>query len=129
MNAPKLALSIRQPWAWLIVNGFKDLENRNWRTHFRGRIFVHAAKGMTGAEYGDCREFALRIRPAIPFPEFDDLPRGGIVGAVDVTGCVCDSPSPWFVGDFGFTLANPELLAFRPSRGALGFFKPEEFAR
>lgn len=30
-------LSIRQPWAWLIVNGYKDIENRTWPTHFRGK--------------------------------------------------------------------------------------------
>jgi hypothetical protein len=31
------ALSVRQPWAWLIVNGYKDVENRSWTTHYRGR--------------------------------------------------------------------------------------------
>ena len=48
------ALSIRQPWAWLIVNGHKDIENRQWRTHFRGKIYVHAAKGMTRGDYLAC---------------------------------------------------------------------------
>ena len=36
------ALSIRQPWAWLIVNGHKDIENRSWRTKYRGPFLVHA---------------------------------------------------------------------------------------
>ena len=44
------ALSIRQPWAWLIVHGRKDIENRSWRTKFRGRFLVHAAQGMTRRE-------------------------------------------------------------------------------
>jgi hypothetical protein len=35
-------LSVRQPWASLIVNGFKDVENRTWPTRYRGRILVHA---------------------------------------------------------------------------------------
>jgi hypothetical protein len=35
-------LSIRQPWAWLIVNGHKDVENRSWHTDFRGRVYVQA---------------------------------------------------------------------------------------
>ena len=35
------APSIRQPWAWLIVNGYKDIENRDWTTNFRGRVYVH----------------------------------------------------------------------------------------
>jgi hypothetical protein len=38
------AISIRLPWAWLIVNGFKDVENRSWRTRHRGTILIHASK-------------------------------------------------------------------------------------
>lgn len=38
------ALSIRQPWAWLIVNNHKPVENRSWPTSFRGRFLVHAGK-------------------------------------------------------------------------------------
>src|SRR5215472_1457845 len=38
------ALSVRQPWAWLIVNGYKPVENRNWLTKFRGRLLIHAGQ-------------------------------------------------------------------------------------
>lgn len=48
---PAVALSIRQPWAWLIIHGGKDIENRTWPTRFRGRVAVHAGKGMTRDEY------------------------------------------------------------------------------
>lgn len=37
-------LSIRQPWAWLIMTGLKDIENRTWNTDFRGRFAIHASK-------------------------------------------------------------------------------------
>lgn len=37
------SLTIKQPWASLIVEGIKDIENRTWKTHFRGRIYVHAS--------------------------------------------------------------------------------------
>jgi ASCH domain len=37
------ALPIRQPYAWLIVNGHKDIENRAWPTKFRGRVLIHAS--------------------------------------------------------------------------------------
>ncbi|HDU8694716.1 TPA: ASCH domain-containing protein, partial [Morganella morganii subsp. morganii] len=40
------AISIRQPWAWLIVNGHKDIENRSWRTKYRGQVLVHASQGV-----------------------------------------------------------------------------------
>jgi hypothetical protein len=41
MNTIK-ALSIRQPWAWLIVQGDKDIENRS--TTYRRRVLIHAGK-------------------------------------------------------------------------------------
>ena len=38
------AITIKQPWASLIVAGIKDIENRTWKTSFRGRVLIHAAK-------------------------------------------------------------------------------------
>ena len=34
---------IRQPWAWLIVNGYKDVENRTWVTRYRGMLLIQAS--------------------------------------------------------------------------------------
>jgi len=39
-----IALSIQQPWAWAIIHGGKDVENRTWPTKFRGRFLVHASR-------------------------------------------------------------------------------------
>lgn len=36
------ALTIRQPWAWLVVNGYRDIENPKWATHHRGPLLIHA---------------------------------------------------------------------------------------
>lgn len=36
-------ITVKQPWASLIVEGIKDIENRTWKTNFRGRVLVHAA--------------------------------------------------------------------------------------
>ncbi len=47
------ALSIMQPWAWLIVNGHKDIENRNWPTRFRGPVYIHAGKKIDGDAASD----------------------------------------------------------------------------
>jgi hypothetical protein len=114
------ALSIRQPWAWLIVNGHKDIENREWRTNFRGRIYVHASKGMTQDEYAI--GYVIAEENSVKLPAFKDLQRGGIVGAVTITGCVSKSDSPWFFGPYGFELSEPESLPFVPAKGSLGFF-------
>ena len=114
------ALSIRQPWAWLIVNGHKDIENRSWPTRFRGTVLIHAAKGMTTAEYNDAYLFALD--QGITIPHFNNLERGGIVGQATVTGCCDGGLSPWFFGKFGFELADAKPLPFLPYKGQLGFF-------
>lgn len=130
-----LAISIRQPWASLILHAGKDIENRTWPTKVRGRVLVHAAKGMTHEEYEDAMEFAFDIvgqrKSTIggktrTFRElgfaFEDLQRGGIVGSVEVVDCVQQTDSPWFVGTHGFVLRNPEVLSFTPWKGRLGFF-------
>jgi hypothetical protein len=116
------ALSIRQPWAHLIVHAGKDIENRDWFTRLRGRILVHAAKGMTRDEYADVREFCDRSGNAI-VPDFDALQRGGVIGSVEIVDCVEHSESRWFFGRYGFVLRDPRPLPFIPYKGSLGFFE------
>lgn len=137
MSAPTVALSIRQPWASLILKCGKDIENRTWPTKFRGRILIHAAKGMTRGEYEDAIDFAVSAIRSDPKNAgatktrtlrelgfaFEDLPRGGIIGSVDIVDCVQESESPWFMGTHGFVLRDPQPLPFQPFKGALGFFQ------
>lgn len=117
-----LALSIRQPWAWLILYAGKDIENRDWPTKYRGPFLIHASKGMTRDEYENGVNTLEEIRPSLALPPFADLPRGGIVGSAVLADCVRESDSPWFFGDFGFVLRDATPLPFRPYKGALGFF-------
>lgn len=114
------ALSIRQPWAWLIVNGHKDIENRTWPTRMRGEVLIHASKGMTRDEYEDT--FDLALEQGIQLPPFEFIERGGIVGLATITGCVTESESPWFFGPQGFLLRDAKPLPFVPFKGMLGFF-------
>ena len=54
------ALTLRPHWAWLVVNGYKDIENRSWRTRLRGRVWIHASSSpVTKAEY---ERFQLKAR-------------------------------------------------------------------
>lgn len=128
-DLPRLALSIRQPWAWSILRAGKDIENRDWPTRLRGPICIHAAKGMTRDEYEDCLATAHAISRTTPFPTGltlpspADLPRGGIVGTAEIVDCVSDSESPWFFGRYGFVLRQVKPVDFIPVRGALGFFE------
>lgn len=126
-----LTLSIRQPWAWLIVQGFKSIENRDWQTKVRGKFLVHASKGMTKAEYEDCLDLCKAISRTHPFPagtilpSFDRLERGGIVGMTEILDCVAESDSLWFSGKFGFVLGKARTLPFMELKGRLGFFQAE----
>lgn len=121
------ALSIRQPWAWLIVNGYKDVENRTWSTNVRGSVLIHAAKGMTDAEHDEALAF-IRSKHSISnlasiVPKQHELERGGIVGVATLVSCSQNYPSPWFTGPYGFGLQLARPLPFRPMRGSLGFFE------
>ena len=122
-----MALSIRQPWAWLIVNGHKDVENRTWPTQFRGRFLVHAGKTMTRREY-EVIQLAIIFGQAIGIagirlPRMQDLLLGGIIGEVELVDCSRSCMSPWHTpGQWGFVLKNARVLPFSACKGRLGFF-------
>uniref|UniRef100_A0A193SBM5 ASCH domain-containing protein n=1 Tax=biofilter metagenome TaxID=1070537 RepID=A0A193SBM5_9ZZZZ len=136
-----MCISIRQPWAWLIVrpdlagearaqgaaNGeLKDIENRTWPTRYRGPLLIHAAKGMTRAEYEDAQDPLYHAGgPVITLPAFDQLQRGGIVGVAALVDCVPPAlrESWWHMdSQFGHRLAGVRPLPFFPCKGALGIF-------
>lgn len=115
------ALSIRQPWAWLIIQGYKDVENRSWSTPIRGPFLVHA--GQTFDEDG---YIWVKAHTDITLPAREEFARGGIVGRAEIVDCVSRSRSVWFSGPFGFVLKNAAPLEFTPLKGKLGFFEVKE---
>ena len=121
------ALSILQPWAWLIVNGWKPVENRTWQTRFRGPLLIHAGKRW-GREQRDDLAWVRLCFPHIHLPAEFEL--GGIVGSATVTDCVSDMDSRWFFGPYGFVLSDPRAFnRVVPCKGALGLFNvPPEVA-
>jgi len=135
VTIPDIALSVRQPWAWAIIQAEprKDIENRTSAAVGKGgmaagrRIAVHAAKGMTQYEYASAANF-MRDRCGVVCPPPHELLRGGIIGSVRVLDIVRASESPWFMGPRGLVLAAPVGCTFVPAVGALGFFrwKPKE---
>ncbi len=123
---PRHALSVRQPWASAIVHLGKSVENRSWRRpnpglEFRGPVCIHAAKGMTRAEYEEAAEFIRSVGGDCPLP--DALPRGGIIGVATVIDVVRQSDSPWFFGPVGLVLADARSVPFVGAGGQLGFFE------
>ena len=134
------ALSIRQPWAWLIIRPdiigdearakavlsgeIKTIENRSRRTHYRGPLLIQASAGMTRREYDDAADWLMEtFGTTFNLPLFEKLERGGIVGQVEVTDCINESCNHWFVGQWGYVLANAKPLPFKPCKGALNFFE------
>ncbi len=122
------ALSIRQPWASLIVNGDKTIEIRSWKPRtmaFPQKVWIHAGRQM------DRETPAVSVIPT-------DLPRGAIIGEVSITGIIqyTDlkqwlrdlsrhlSPSDQYKkGLYGFTLSDPKPCpAPMRLKGRLGFF-------
>ena len=99
------------------MNGYKDIENRDWPTRITGRVYVHAGKKVDRDAIG----YILKVRPDIPLPLTFET--GGIVGSVVIAGCTEEHDSEWFFGDYGFILEQPQVLPFRHYRGQLGFFE------
>lgn len=115
------ALSIRQPWAWLIAHGFKDIENRTWKTKFRGEFLIHASqyRGLKG-DWERWMEL-IQNKYLIALPETFP-PAGGIIGKAEIVDCVQESNSEWFDGPNGFVLKNAKVLPYHPCKGQLSFF-------
>jgi len=141
------ALSIKQPWASLIAHGIKPIENRNWRTHFRGKIYIHASGQIYPLFKGN--------NLAFPPDQWNDINKkvdvfkkeehdkffltSAIIGEVEIIDCVQDHPSIWaekhndIMGEFinkpiwNWVLANP-VLYDKPIlnvKGKLSFWYPD----
>ena len=126
---PLKAISIKQPWAWLIVNGYKDLENRSTLKNFRGTVLICASKQWDKNWHqfnlwNDSKFDELFSEVGTSYA-FDELDTGGIIGAVTITDSITKSDSPWFIGPNAFVLTNPVKLPFTPCKGFLGFFNPK----
>lgn len=127
-GVPTVALSVRQPWAWGLIFGGKDIENRSeaavrhgMRAQVGNRIAIHASKGMTRNEYESARDFMSRI--GVVCPPAPNLDRGGIIGSMLVASVVDAHPSPWFFGPRGLVMRDPEAIAFIGASGELGMFQ------
>ncbi|WP_419787239.1 RNA-binding protein [Pseudodesulfovibrio sp.] len=147
MPIPRIAISIRQPWAALVVLGLKDIENRTWKIPQRRigwRVLIHAGKEIDANALSHARQplnqaaadlaTAKGIAPetywrlARRWPQAFEL--GAIVGSVVLLGCTEGSISPWAnqtpgIRHWRLVSALP-LDKVRPCAGALGFFDPNK---
>src|SRR5262249_18463111 len=129
IGATMKAISLKQPWASLLVLGAKRFETRSWHTEHRGPLLVHASKDwpVAARELCLCEPFRSALEEVNPFvqgtggPVTAALPLGAMLGVVEVVGChstdvlrTCPS------GEGRFPLSNQEWAFgdYRPGRWA-----------
>ena len=129
-----LALSVKQPWAALLVTGVKTVEVRTWTTRARGPILIHAGKAPDHRADG----WAL-----VTTPKLQTLAalRGGLIGTAELTACVRyrtpeafaratdahrNNPD-WYRpgGLYGFVFQNPRPIAYHACPGRTLLFTVE----
>lgn len=69
-------LTIKQPWATLIMSGLKEYEFRGWKTKYRGKILIHAGKSLE-------KEYAEKFK-CYSF----EYPLGVILGEATLVDCI-----------------------------------------
>jgi predicted SPOUT superfamily RNA methylase MTH1 len=117
------ALSIHQPWAWLIIHGGKDIENRRWNCHHRGTLYIHASKKRDELEYLEAWNWARKhVDPDIRMPHMQELQYGGVIGRVKMVDSVKKHESKWFTGPYGFVFKFPKKTDYYPVSGQQGLF-------
>ena len=114
------AITLQQPWAWAVVKGFKKIENRSWKTKWRGLLLIHAGKSRrwlaSDGQYLVSEE---------PIPPVDELAFGAIVGAVQLVDCVPKSKvrgDPHARGPFCWLLSNAIEIEPIPCSGRQGLW-------
>lgn len=109
------AISIKQPWAHLIIAGLKPIENRTWTTRYRGPLLIHASRRMCVEVEAIEQAFGVAI-------DRKQLHFGALIGVVDLIDVVKESASPWFEGPFGWVMKNARPIRPVPWRGQLSLF-------
>lgn len=125
------ALSIIQPWASLIAVGIKDIENRTWRTNYRGEFLIHASAKRLPAGWTalTSEQYAAATRLVNPYGKENDvnqLPVSAIIGKARLVDCVLNHPSVWAEkGVWNWVLADVQLFStpILNVKGRLGFWE------
>ena len=127
-------LTVKQPYAWAIISGGKDIENRNWSRKFRGRLYIHAGKATDDGEEDDGESWIDKMVRDAAEEKGGDPARiraryererafGQVIGSVEIVDVVTESDSRWFSGEYGFVLRKPVRLAEPVDLpGGLGIF-------
>lgn len=127
-------LSIMQPWASAIAFAGKDIENRDWRTHYRGPLAIHASgkllrdclvlkkRVVRGGEKRPLIDWINRGRRLYELDPVDEPDCSQIVAIGMLVDCIKKSSSPWFVGEWGWMLSGVIPIDPIPWTGGLSLW-------
>ena len=124
------ALSLRQPWAELILQGRKTIETRTWNTQFRGRFYIHAAKSVNKLW---CELFGIQnsvtgmlvgSAELVEVKEYNSLAQW----AADNEKHCCHLDI-WTKKRYGFVLKKVQRIKSVPCKGKLNFFEVDTGAK
>lgn len=119
-------ITVKQPWAHLIIHGPKRIENRSWPTSYRGPLLIHA--GKSAAPLSSMTISDLRLENYGADFDFKVLVYGAIIGVVHLTDCVSveqlPEGEPFAEGPWCWILTDPRALTPFPCRGALSLWQP-----
>lgn len=123
---PTMALSVAQPWAWALVHGTKRIENRRWRTRYRGNLVIHASTSRSWlAVFRENRRDQRLLRGV---PRDRELDFGCLIGMVQLKAIFGLKDAQQIQSDFAegpwcWYLTNPRpFVRPIPYRGELGLF-------
>lgn len=136
-------LTVKQPWAYLLIAGLKDVENRNWPTNYRGELYIHASVEKS-FDWGAIlwmsqQQFPKEMIQSVfnhfglrPDPFDGKMSRitaakdefGAIVGSVTLDYCTKNSISPWAMPNskYHWLVSNAKPITPIPARGMLGLW-------
>ena len=119
------ALTIKQPWAQLIITGAKDVENRSRPTSFRGRFAVHVSLKRASYEDVGLEAIPRDLREPVKLAWERNASAGRVIGTVELVDCIRDSKSIWATDDYWhWVLRDPRPYTRpRPAKGQLGLWE------
>ena len=103
------ALTIKEPWATLIIDGYKKYEFRSWKTNYRGKILIHA--GLSSDDDTMFSEYNL------------EYIKGAIIGEADLVDCILVTKS------FDDELKNSNTIVYSHEHVGLYAWKLENIKK
>lgn len=111
-------ITIKQPWAWLICSGVKDIENRTRKTSYRGRILIHASAKQYEIQglLNQTQQEHLICKLPHKMPIQNNIVNSAIIGSVEIVDCVINHSSVWAEKTmqckpiYNWVLSNPILF-------------------